>query len=446
LGFLLNKLSKMKKGKFLKVAFRTLGCKLNFSETSTIANQFKMREYEIVDFSEKADIYVINTCTVTDNADKECRQIIRKAKKRNPNSFMLVTGCFAQLQSEKLLKMAEVDAVLGTAEKFKIFELLEDDFSNRETSCVFVTPTDKISNFYFSSSTEADERTRAFFKIQDGCDYLCTFCTIPKARGKSRSMEISLSQENFRKILADGYKEIILTGVNVGDYGKSTNQKFSDLLNLLLSENGEFKLRISSIEPNLLTDEIIQLAKHNPKLVNHFHIPLQSGTNKILQLMKRRYNTEFFKNLINKLNSEIENVGIGIDIITGFPGETDEDFQSTYKFLSEMEISYLHVFTYSERENTEAVLMENSVPEIKRKERTNMLRNLSEKKKLAFMQKNIGKKVQVLFEHQEINGKMRGYSSNYIRIETDFNVDLVNKFVEIEITNCNNNFCYGKII
>ncbi len=430
----------------MKAAFHTLGCKLNYSETSTIASEFKNKNFEIVDFKEKADVYLINTCTVTENADRECRKIIRRAKRLNPDSYVIVTGCFAQIQSESIGRMPEVDAVLGNEEKFKIFDLLGDNFWETGQSCISVKPTDKIGDFYFASSSDSDTRTRAFFKIQDGCDYTCSYCTIPFARGNSRSLPVDDVIEQFRKILADGYKEIILTGVNVGDYGHSIGTNLFELLQQMIAVEGEFRIRISSIEPNLLSDEIIKLTRDSEKLVNHFHIPLQSGSDKLLKLMRRRYNSEFFREKILSIHELIPDVGIGIDVISGFPSETDKDFEKTFNLLQKLPISYLHAFTYSERENTDALKIDEVVPVRTRKERTNLLRKLSDEKRKEFNNKMFGKKETVLFEGENHQGYMNGFTSNYIKVKIKFNVDLINKFTQIRISDCEDNLCRGEIL
>jgi threonylcarbamoyladenosine tRNA methylthiotransferase MtaB len=430
----------------MKAAFHTLGCKLNYSETSTIASEFKNKNFEIVDFKEHADVYVINTCTVTENADRECRKIIRRAKRMNPDSYVIVTGCFAQIQGESISRMSEVDAVLGNEEKFKIFDLLGDNFWETGQSCVSIKPTDKIDDFYFASSSDSDSRTRAFFKIQDGCDYTCSYCTIPFARGKSRSLPVDDVISRFKKILSDGYKEIILTGVNVGDYGHSIGVNLFQLLRKMISVDGEFRIRISSIEPNLLSDEIIRLTKESEKLVNHFHIPLQSGSNKLLKLMRRRYTSEFFKEKILSLYDMIPDVGIGVDVISGFPSENEDDFAMTYNLLDSLPISYLHAFTYSERENTDALQIEKIVPVRTRRERTNLLRKLSDEKRSKFNSTMIGKAETVLFEGENHSGYMTGFTSNYIKVKTKFNVDLINKFTQIRISDCEENICNGKIL
>ncbi len=427
-----------------KVAFYTLGCKLNYSETSTIGNQFLEKGFNIVDFNEQADIYVINTCSVTDNTDKECRQIVRRALRNNPDAFIAVTGCYAQLRPEEIVKIDGVDVILGSNEKFKIFDLI-DDFGKKELSCIYVSPTENLTDVNAAFSTDADSRTRAFLKVQDGCDYKCSFCTIPLARGKSRSLLPNVVLSNFKKLLSEGYKEIILTGVNVGDYGKAINTNLYELLFLLVNESGEFRIRISSIEPNLLTDEIIDLAVKNKKICNHFHIPLQSGSPKILKLMQRRYTADYYKNLIEKVTERIPDVGIGVDVIVGFPGETEQDFFDTYNFLKELSISYLHVFTYSERPDTKAITMDGVVDHSERKRRNNMLRILSEKKRNEFYTKMNGRKLEILFEHEEHNGLMRGFASNYVRVQNSFIPEAINKFSGIQVIGVENNLCVGKL-
>ncbi len=428
-----------------KVAFYTLGCKLNFSETSTIGRQFLNKGFSIVDYNHDiADVYVINTCTVTENTEKECRQVVRRALRHNPNAFIAVVGCYAQLRPDELAEIEGVDAVFGSNEKFKIHSLLEN-FEKKEQSCIFVSPTEDINDFHFASSTEADTRTRAFLKIQDGCDYTCTYCTIPMARGKSRSMEADKIVDGFKKLLDDGYKEIILTGVNVGDYGKAKERDLLYVLNNLLKVEGEYRLRISSIEPNLLTDEIISLTASSGKMADHFHIPLQSGSDKILRLMQRRYNTAGYRELIFKATEKISKLGIGVDVIVGFPGETEEDFLDTYNFLKELPVSYLHVFTYSERPDTKAVLMDGSVDVVVRKKRNNMLRILSDKKKNEFYRKMIGSELTVLFEEENHDGFMRGFASNYVRVKHPYEESMVNRLSKIKIEEVDDNICTAVI-
>lgn len=449
------------------VAFHTLGCKLNFAETSTIGEQFLKRGFSIVDYGEKADVYVINTCTVTEHADKECRQVVRRALKNNPDAFVVVTGCYAQLQPDLISKIDGVDAVLGSSEKFNLFHYIEN-FKKKELSCIYVLPTEELNSFNPSHSTIADDRTRAFFKVQDGCDYKCTFCTIPLARGKSRSMNPDEVVTQFKELLSQGYKEIVLTGVNVGDYSASINhdlalnldheqeheheqeqEKEIDLFHLLkkmLEIKGDYRIRISSIEPNLLSDDIIDFAANDPRLVNHFHIPLQSGCDKVLRLMQRRYNTEDYRKLIYRLVEKIEDVGIGVDVIVGFPGETEEDFLVTYNFLRDLPISYLHVFTYSGRPNTKAIQMPGQVDIIERKRRNNMLRILSEKKRNEFYRRMIGKDLTVLFEHENLNGFMKGFSSNYVRVKNPFISEFVNKFVKVKIEEVDEDICTAELL
>jgi threonylcarbamoyladenosine tRNA methylthiotransferase MtaB len=427
------------------VAFYTLGCKLNFAETSTIGKQFLDKGYKIVEFNEHADVYVINTCTVTEGADKECRQIVRRALRNNPEGFVAVTGCYAQLRPDQISSIKGVDAVLGSNEKFKLFSLI-DNFNKKELSCIHITPTDKLDDFITAFSSDADSRTRAFFKIQDGCDYKCSYCTIPLARGKSRSMQPDTMTDKFIELLKNDYKEIVLTGVNVGDYGKLINTNFYSALTKLVEVEGNFRLRISSIEPNLLTDEVLQLVKTNDKMCKHFHIPLQNGSPKILKLMKRRYTASFYKKLVNKVASEISDVGIGVDVIVGFPGETEEDFLLTFNLLKDLPISYLHVFTYSDRPNTKSIEMENKVPIEIKKERNNRLRILSQKKHHEFLEKMIGKNLEVLFEAEEHNGFIQGFASNYVRVALPYDSKLINKLANVKIIRVEDNICYAELI
>ncbi|OGU54745.1 MAG: tRNA (N(6)-L-threonylcarbamoyladenosine(37)-C(2))-methylthiotransferase MtaB [Ignavibacteria bacterium RBG_13_36_8] len=428
-----------------KVAFHTLGCKLNFSETSTIGKQFINKGFVVVDFNDKADVYVINTCTVTENTDRECRQIVRRALRNNPNAFIAVTGCYAQVRPEEISEIKGVDIVLGTNEKFDIFSYIKN-FEKNELSCIHVTPTEELNTFYAAYSTEADNRTRAFLKIQDGCDYKCSFCTVPLARGGSRSLDLVNVISEFKTLLNSGYKEIVLTGVNVGDYGKSFDIDFYHLLEEIVQIPGDYRVRISSIEPNLLSNDIINLTVQNNKLCNHFHIPLQSGSDKILRLMQRRYTTKDYKDVVLKAASKIDSLGIGVDVIVGFPGETEEDFKETYNVLLELPISYLHVFTYSERPNTKALGFDGIVDVIERKRRNNMLRDLSEKKRYKYYQKMMGKEFTVLFENEPHGNFMKGFGSNYVRVIHPYDGTLVNKFVKVKIKEVNKNICTVEII
>ncbi|MCU7495202.1 MAG: tRNA (N(6)-L-threonylcarbamoyladenosine(37)-C(2))-methylthiotransferase MtaB [Ignavibacteria bacterium] len=428
-----------------RVAFYTLGCKLNFSETSTIGTQFVKHGFQVVDFKDEADVYVINTCSVTDNADKECRQVVRRALRNNPNAFIAVTGCYAQLRPEEIAGIDGVDVVLGSNEKFKLFNYI-DNFEKRELSCIYVSPTNELNEINGAFSSEASGRTRAFLKVQDGCDYKCSYCTIPLARGKSRSLDPEEVMENFRCLLDEGYKEIIITGVNVGDYGRAFSMKFYDLLLKMTAVPGDFRLRVSSIEPNLLTDEILELTLNNKKMCRHFHIPLQSGSPKVLRLMQRRYKQEDYRRLVLKIAEKIPDAGIGVDVIVGFPGETEEDFMDTYNFLKELPISYLHVFTYSERPNTKAIDFEGVVDHTERKRRNNMLRILSEKKRNEFYRKMTGRELEILFEHENHDGFMKGFASNYVRVQHQYDPALVNIFSRVGIGEVDGEICYGKVI
>ena len=426
------------------VALHTLGCKLNFSETSTVGNEFLRNGFSIVDFKEKADVYVLNTCTVTQRAEKDCRQFVRKALRQNPEAYIIVTGCYAQLRPEEIANIKGVDVILGSNEKFKLFSLI-DNFRKRNLACIFVSPADKLNDFGPAHSTDADTRTRAYFKIQDGCDYKCSFCTIPLARGLSRSMNPDDVIIQFKNLVDAGYKEIILTGVNVGDYGKSFSTNLFKLLLKLVDVEGDFRIRISSIEPNLLSDEIIELTASHEKMCRHFHIPLQSGSPEVLKQMKGRYKVENYSELIFKCIERIPEIGVGVDVIVGFPGETEENFLETYNFLNELPVSYLHVFTYSERPDTKAIELPGAVEFYERRKRNNMLRILSEKKRYNFYKYMIGKDLDVLFENENIHGKMKGFSSNYIRVCQDYNPNLINRIVTVSVENIEDNYCIGTI-
>ena len=420
-----------------KVTFYTLGCKLNFSETSTIARSFKDEGFERVDFSEEADIYVINTCSVTENADKRFKTIVKQAQKVNPDAFVAAIGCYAQLKPEELADVDGVDLVLGATEKFKITDYLNDltknDFGEVH-SCEI-----EEADFYVGSYSIGD-RTRAFLKVQDGCDYKCTYCTIPLARGISRSDTMENVLKNAREISEQNIKEIVLTGVNIGDYGKGEfgNKKhehtFLDLVTELDKVEGIERLRISSIEPNLLKNETIELVSKSRAFVPHFHIPLQSGSNDILKKMKRRYMRELYVDRVSKIKEVMPHACIGVDVIVGFPGETEEHFLETYNFLNELDISYLHVFTYSERDNTEAAAMDGVVPKNIRSKRSKMLRGLSAKKRRAFYEKQIGTKRTVLFEGENKEGYIHGFTENYVKVKAPWNPELVNTLHEVELT------------
>jgi threonylcarbamoyladenosine tRNA methylthiotransferase MtaB len=421
-----------------KVAFYTLGCKLNFSETSTIARSFVKEGFERVEFDEKADIYVINTCSVTENADKRFKTIVKSALKKNDEAFLIAVGCYAQLKPEELAAVDGVDLVLGATEKFNVTSYINDLAKNEVGevhSCEIVD-----ADFYVGSYSIGD-RTRAFLKVQDGCDYKCTYCTIPLARGISRSDTLENVLKNAREISEKGIKEIVLTGVNIGDYGKGEfgNKKhehtFLELVQELDKVDGIHRLRISSIEPNLLKDETIDFVANSETFVPHFHIPLQSGSDDLLKKMKRRYLRKVYTNRVTRIKETMPNACIGVDVIVGFPGETDEHFLETYNYLNDLDISYLHVFTYSERANTEAVLMEGVVPKNVRSKRSKMLRGLSAKKRRAFYESQLGNTLTVLFESENKEGYIHGFTENYVKVKTPWNPELVNTLHEVTLTN-----------
>lgn len=420
-----------------KVAFYTLGCKLNFSETSTISRDFSQKGFEKVTFEEVADIYVINTCSVTENADKQFKSIVRKALSLNPQAFVAAIGCYAQLKPEELAAVDGVDLVLGATEKFKLTDYL-NDLNKNEQSEIHACEIDQ-ADFYIGSYAIGD-RTRAFLKVQDGCDYKCTYCTIPLARGISRSDTLENVLKNAKEISHQGIKEIVLTGVNIGDYGKGEfgNKKhehtFYDLVRALDEVEGIERLRISSIEPNLLNNQIIEFVSQSKTFVPHFHIPLQSGSDELLKLMRRRYLTSLYTERVSKIKAVLPDACIGVDVIVGFPGETDELFLETYHFLNQLDISYLHVFTYSERDNTPAAEMEGAVDKGIRHKRSKMLRALSVKKRRAFYESQLGKTKTVLFESENKEGYIFGFTENYVKVKCPWNPDLVNTLQLINLT------------
>lgn len=420
-----------------KVAFYTLGCKLNFSETSTIARNFNDEGFDRVDFSEPADIYVINTCSVTENADKRFKTIVKQAQKSNPEAFVAAIGCYAQLKPQELADVNGVDLVLGATEKFKITDYI-NDLSKNDFGEVHSCDIEE-ADFYVGSYSIGD-RTRAFLKVQDGCDYKCTYCTIPLARGISRSDTLENVLSNAKEISKKGIKEIVLTGVNIGDYGKGEfgNKKhehtFYELVKELDAVEGIERLRISSIEPNLLKNETIEFVSKSKIFVPHFHIPLQSGSNDILKLMRRRYMRELYVDRVSKIKTVMPHACIGVDVIVGFPGETDEHFLETYNFLNELDISYLHVFTYSERDNTAAANLENVVPKNVRSKRSKMLRGLSVKKRRAFYESQIGSLRTALFEGENKEGYIHGFTENYVKVKTPWNPNLVNTLHQVELS------------
>jgi threonylcarbamoyladenosine tRNA methylthiotransferase MtaB len=417
-----------------KVAFYTLGCKLNYSETSTIGRLFNQAGFDTVDFTDTPDVYVINTCSVTDNADKKCKRVVKEALKISPNAYVTIVGCYAQLKPKEIAEIPGVDMVLGAAEKFQIVDHITD-LTKKEKAIVLNQPVSEANEFV--SAYSIGDRTRTFLKVQDGCDYSCTFCTIPLARGASRSDTIESVLQQAEKIAASGVREIVLTGVNLGDFGIINGQrqnKFFDLVQALDGVEGIDRIRISSIEPNLLTDEIIAFVATSKKFVPHFHIPLQSGSNKILSLMRRRYKRELYVDRVEKIKQVMPNCCIGVDVIVGFPGETREDFVDTYNFLNDLDVSYLHVFTYSERENTLAAEMKGVVPGSTRADRSKMLHILSDKKRRAFYETQLGKTAEVLFEGDIKDGFMHGFTRNYVKVKTKFDPVLVNELKTIQLT------------
>ena len=414
---------------YKKVAFYTLGCKLNFSETSTIARSFEDAGYAKVDFNDFPDIFVINTCSVTENADKKCRQLVKKARKINPDSFIAIIGCYAQLKPEEIAAIQGVNIVLGANEKFDIIQHIEQLDSHEETTVAF----GKIKEVKeFVPSFSYGDRTRSFLKIQDGCDYFCTFCTIPLARGKSRNATIAETVEQANKIAATDIKEVVLTGVNIGDFGQGGKEDFFHLIQELDQVNGIDRFRISSIEPNLLSNEIIDFCLNDAeKFVPHFHIPLQSGSDVLLKKMRRKYLSDLYVDRVAQIKRINPDTCIGVDVIVGFPGETDEEFMKTYDFLKDLDISYLHVFTYSERANTTANKMDEVVPMHVRKDRSKMLHILSDKKKRAFYESQAGKVGTVLWEGDNHEGFMHGFTENYIKVKAPFNESKVNSTEKI---------------
>ena len=422
-----------------KIAFYTLGCKLNFSETSSIARTMRAQGFDPVEFNDYADVYVINTCSVTDNADKKCRNVVRRALRKNEDAFVVVIGCYAQLKPKEISEIKGVDLVLGAAEKFNLPNILTDLTKN---SCGQIRSSEIEDTNVFVDAYSIGDRTRSFLKIQDGCDYSCSFCTIPLARGKSRSDAPENILKNAKVIAANGTKEIVLTGVNTGDYGKGIEGSFEffDIVKMLDKVEGVERIRISSIEPNLLKNEIIDFVANSNRFMPHFHIPLQSGSNKVLGLMRRRYRRELYVDRVAKIKRVMPHACIGVDVIVGFPGETDELFLETYHFLKDLDISYLHVFTYSERVNTRAFELEGVVSSPKRQERSKQLRALSEKKKRAFYQQFIGEKRGVLFEEEKKKGNMFGFTDNYIKVELPYQAELVNQitFVDLSLVSAEN--------
>ena len=421
---------------FKKVAFYTLGCKLNFSETSTLSRLFEEGGYAKVDFEVNPDIFIINTCSVTENADKKCKQLVRRALKINPEALVAIVGCYAQLKPEEIGKIPGVDLVLGANEKFNVLDHIEKLDKKQENSIVQFDSIKKTTEFVPSFSY--GDRTRSFLKVQDGCDYFCTFCTIPLARGKSRNASISETVEEAKKIALTEIKEVVLTGVNIGDFGQDGTETFFQLIQHLDLVEGIDRFRISSIEPNLLTNEIIEFCLNDSKrFVPHFHIPLQSGSNKLLKAMRRKYLRELYAERVGKIKEIEPTCCIGVDVIVGFPGETDEEFMETVSFLKDLDISYLHVFTYSERANTTAIKMDEAVPMDVRKERSKILHLLSDRKKRLFYEQNIGNIRTALIESEQDEGWMYGFTENYVKIRIPFDAAIANQFKKIRLTKVN---------
>ncbi|MDQ1088943.1 tRNA (N(6)-L-threonylcarbamoyladenosine(37)-C(2))-methylthiotransferase MtaB [Siphonobacter sp. SORGH_AS_1065] len=419
-----------------KVAFYTLGCKLNFSETSTIARNFEEKGYQRVEFNQNPDIFIINTCSVTDNADKKCKKIVREAQRINPDGYVAIVGCYAQLKPQEIATIPGVDAVLGAAEKFRLVELL-DEFQKEPTgeARIYNSNIEEVVDYHASYSL--NDRTRTFLKVQDGCDYPCSYCTIPLARGASRSDTIENVLKAAHEIAERGVKEIVLTGVNIGDFGIQNgirHERFADLVKALDDVEGIDRFRISSIEPNLLTDEILEFISTSKRFVPHFHVPLQSGSNKVLGYMKRRYKRELYADRVAKIKELMPQACIGVDVIVGHPGETQELFLETYQFLQDLPISYLHVFTYSERPNTAALTIKPAVPGSQRAERSKMLHILSDKKRRAFYETQLGNTLQVLFEEEIENGQMQGWTENYVRITAQYDPLLINEIKTVQLT------------
>ena len=425
-----------------KVAFHTMGCKTNFSDTSTISNEMLSHGYQKVSYKEEADIYVLNTCSVTENADKEARKLIRQARRRNPYAKIAVIGCYAQLQPDQISKIAGVDLVLGASEKFNLLTHLNSLNDNNQSKIVRFPINQNNS---FQSSFTNGERTRSYLKIQDGCNYNCSFCTIPLARGRSRSDTIENTVKIAQNIADSGAKEIVLTGINIGDFGSTNNENFFQLIKTLDNLKGIERFRISSIEPNLLSNDIISFCANSNKFVPHFHIPLQSGSDSILQSMKRRYNTDLYKSRVEHIKKIIPDCCIGVDVIVGYPGEKEDHFEQTYSFIESMDVSYLHVFSYSKRKDTFAASLNDQVTKERKEYRSKALHRLSNKKKKQFYNQYINKIRPVLVE-QSINGKIQGFTDNYIKVNVDQELSCYNKIIPVLLNENKGNYMQGEII
>ncbi|MGO9481254.1 MAG: tRNA (N(6)-L-threonylcarbamoyladenosine(37)-C(2))-methylthiotransferase MtaB [Candidatus Kryptoniota bacterium] len=438
-----------------RVALESLGCKLNYAETIQIEKEFKRRGYDVVSPTSSADVFIINTCTVTQSADSDCRQIVRRALRSSPNAFVVVTGCYAQGKPNEVAQIEGVDLVLGAKEKFELFEHVNDFIKPKGGGCasdtdyharVFVGPIDDAVEFGAADSATSGRRTRAFLKVQDGCDYKCSYCTIPKVRGESRSPSVGFLVQEATEIAARGFKEIVLSGVNVGDFHDSDNHSLIDLLKELDKVAGIERIRISSIEPNLLTKEIIKFAAASSRLCRHFHVPLQSGSDYILKKMRRRYNSNDYRDIVEQIKEVMPSAGIGADVIVGFPGETNADFEQTYDFIESLPLTYLHVFSYSEREGTDAASLNERVDPRARKKRSELLRMLSIRKRYEFNRRHVGRIIRVLIEEEVKNEKMFGFTSNYVRVEMDASASRVNEIADVLVTGVSDNTVIGQVI
>lgn len=421
-----------------KVSFHTLGCRLNMSETGSIAQKFVDNGYKIVPFGEQADVTFLNTCTVTDGADSTCRNMIRKASKASPEGKVVVAGCYAQMEADKIKSMQGVDLILGTNEKYKVFDYLDED----EQTQVRI---DKNTEFWGAATTESDSHTRAFLKIQDGCNYVCSFCIIPFARGRSRTISIEDAVSEAKKLVAKGYREIILTGVNIGEYERSSGERLEDLVKSIIEVEGLERLRLGSVEPNTITDDLLKVLKESGKYQDHFHIPMQSGSDVTLKSMRRKYDVEFYKNIVHKVKSYFPEASVGADVIVGYPGETDEHFMETFNLLKELPITHFHVFPYSKRQNTTAAKMENHIQNDVKKQRVKTLINLGEQKLAEFSQNMIGKESQVLFEREK-DGYFEGYTSNYVKVKLKSSKSLKNKILNMRFTDIEGEKLIGEVL
>ncbi|MGB2867024.1 MAG: tRNA (N(6)-L-threonylcarbamoyladenosine(37)-C(2))-methylthiotransferase MtaB [Bacteroidota bacterium] len=428
----------------MKVALHTLGCKLNFAETSTLGKRFVERGFEVVGIDEPADVFVLNTCSVTERADRECRQLVRRARRNSPQAYIAVVGCYAQLRPQEIASIEGVDLVLGSKEKFDLVSLAAG-FQKQGSARILVSPVEEVRNFGVASSAGFGDRTRAFLKVQDGCDYSCAFCTIPLARGESRSIPVQDVVSQAREIVEDGYKEIVLTGVNVGDYGKKIDTSLLSLVRALSGVDGLERIRVSSIEPNLLTDELLDFWFAEPKLCKHWHIPLQSGSDTILRSMRRRYLKDVYADRVERIKSAVPHAGVGADVIVGFPGETEALFRETYGFLADLPVTYLHVFTYSERPNTDAGNLPNPVEPRVRSDRSELLRMLSLRKRRSFFESRMGSESLVLFESQKNREWSTGLTGEYIRVDVASSRDLTNQILSVKIKEAFEDACRGEI-